>query len=154
MMNKNNTQKGFTLFLALVITGTLLLIATGVVSLAVKQSLISTSGRESQLAFYVADTGLECAIYWDVHNPSGSSAFSTSTGSTIYCNKDAANQGNEWVVGGSLQSVFTINFQPQSACAVVTVTKSNSTTTIESLGYNTCSSANPRRVQRAVRATY
>lgn len=149
-------KKGFTLFIALVMMGTLLLIASAVVTIAVKQSFISTSGRESQHAFYAADTGIECALYWDVKNPSGASAFSTTTGSTIFCNKDANNQNNQWVVGGSYVSVINrINFLPDPFCAVVTVTKGvNGSTQIDSLGYNTCDPGSSRRVERAVRASY
>jgi len=148
-------NKGFTLFIAVVVTGTLLLISTAIVTLAVKQSLISASGRESQTAFYAADTGLECALYWDIQNPSGQSAFDVTTGSTIDCNHDGANSGNQWVVGGSSISTFTITFLPDLACARVTVTKGPGTATkIESLGYNSCDPANPRRVERAVRASY
>lgn len=148
--------EGFTLFIAIIIMGTLLLVTTGVISLVVKQSLISASGRESQYAFYVADTGIECALYWDIQNPSGFSAFSTSSPSSIYCNKDANNTGNEWVVGGSYTSVINrINFLPEPYCAIVTVTKGiDGSTRIESLGYNTCDSSNPNRVERAIRAVY
>lgn len=149
-------EKGFTLFIAVIVMGTLLLIATGIVSLAVKQAFISASGRESQHAFYAADTGIECALYWDVQNPAGISAFATSTGSTIFCNKDANNPGNTWVVGGSYTSVINhIDFLPDPYCAIVTVTKGlDGSTEIESMGYNTCDPLNPRRVERAVRATY
>lgn len=140
--------------MALLTVATLMLVATGVVSLAAKQSFISSSGKESQVAFYAADTGLECALYWDVKSPTGQSAFATTTGSNINCNLDIQNSGNQWVVGGSSQSTFTISFLPDSYCAVVTVTKTGSATKIESLGYNTCSSVNPRRVERAIRATY
>lgn len=151
-----NFQKnqGFALFLAVVITGTLLVVATGMVSLAVKQSKVSVSGRESQKAFYVADTGLECALYWDVRNPSGASAFDPATTNNISCNRDANNPDNQWVVGGGSVSSINITFLPEASCAVVTVTKSGSSTTIESKGYNTCDSSNPRRVERAVRASY
>lgn len=149
-------EKGFTLFVAIIVMGTLLLIATGVVSLAVRQSLISASSRESQHAFYAADTGIECALFWDVKNPSGTSAFSTSTGSTIFCNKDVSNSDNQWVVGGSYTSVINrINFLPDPYCTIVTVTKGlDGSTKIESKGYNTCDLSNPRRVERAVRAIY
>lgn len=148
--------RGFTLFIAVIITGTLLLIVTGIANLAVRQALISHSSQESQYAFYAADTGIECALYWDVQNPSGVSAFSTTTGSTIFCNKDANNPGNEWVVGGSDISVInSITFMPDPYCATVTVTKeSDGGTIVESKGYNTCDLTNPRRVERAVRATY
>ncbi len=149
-------DKGFTLFIAVIVMGTLLLIATGIVSLAVRQALISASGRESQNAFYAADTGIECVLYWDVQNPAGISAFSTSTGSTIFCNRDADNPGNQWVVGGSYTSVINrINFLPDPYCAIVTVIKGvDGSTVVESLGYNTCDPSNPRRVERAVRAIY
>jgi Tfp pilus assembly protein PilX len=151
-----NQESGFTLFVAMIVMGTLLLIGAGIVDLAVRQALISASGRESQIAFYAADTGIECALYWDVQNPSGFSAFSTTTTATIFCNKDANNQSNQWTVGGSYTSVINrINFLPEEGCAIVTVTKgTNGSTRIESKGYNTCSATNPRRVERAVRAIY
>lgn len=155
-----NFQKGFTLFIAITIMGTLLLIATGIVNLSVKQSLISNAARESQTAFYAADSGMECALFWDAKNPGGDkSAFATSSPpstTTISCNKDANNPGNEWNVGLTPVSVIEyITFLPEPYCAKVTVTKNpNGTTVIESLGYNTCDPVNPRRVERAVRASY
>ena len=153
-------QKGFTLFVSLVLAGTLLLIASGVISLAVKQSLISSSGRESQLAFYAADSGMECALFWDVKNPEGEmSAFIPQSGSPsgnlISCNQDSNNPLNVWEVGVGETSEFTITFLPDPYCAKVTVTKNeDGTTLVESKGYNTCDLTNPRRVERAVRATY
>lgn len=142
-------NKGFTLFVAMVVAGTLLLIAAGIVSLAVRQALISTSGRDSQQAFYAADAGVECALFWDVQNPSGTSAFATSTGSTISCNNQSM------PVGGSATSTFTFDFSPDPVCVIVTVNKGLSgTTRIESKGYNTCSLLSSRRVERALRVTY
>ena len=145
-------EKGFTLFIAIIVTGTLLLVASGIISLAVRQAFISASGRESQYAFYAADTGIECALYWDVQNSTGSSAFSTSTGSTINCN------GSSSSVGGNPLSTFSFTLTPDSYCVTVSVTKAYVSgvlvTTIESKGYNTCDPSNPRRVERAVRASY
>ncbi|MBX4198989.1 hypothetical protein KW800_01785 [Candidatus Parcubacteria bacterium] len=159
-MTKNQTPKtkGFTLFIAIAVTATLLFVSTGIVSIALKEAFLTSASRESQYAFYAADTGIECAIYWDVKNPSGVSAFATSSASQINCNQNAANTVNPVpnVVGSSAVSVFTLTFLPDLYCAVVTVTKSetSSATKIESLGYNTCDPGNPRRVERAVRVTY
>ena len=155
-MSHKETSKGFTLFVAIIVTGTLLLISTGVVNLALRQSLISFAGKESQYAFYAADTGMECALFWDIQNSTGVSAFATTTGSIVYCNRDVSNPNNQWVVGGSSQSVIQyITFLPDPYCAKVVVTKNaNDTTIIESYGYNTCDTLNPRRVERAVRADY
>ena len=149
-------NQGFTLFVAIIIMATLMLIAAGIVNLAVRQTLISNAARESQYAFYAADTGIECVLFWDIQNPSGVSAFSTSTGATIHCNRNVDNPGNEWVVGGNETSVINrIDFAPDPYCAIVTVTKEDDgSTKVESKGYNTCSPVAPRRVERAIRATY
>lgn len=161
MKNQQQTQKGFTLFVAIVVMGTLLLVVAGIVSLATRQALTSASGRESQNAFYAADTGIECALYWDVQNPAGTSAFATTSPpnpSTITCNSiSIPNMGGHG--DGSPTSVFSFDFLPDDPfCATVTVTKAYVSnvlkTTIESKGYNTCDLSNPRRVERAVRATY
>lgn len=133
----------------MVVTGTLLIVASGIINLAVKQAFISSSARESQHAFYAADSGMECAIYWDVKNASGYSAFSTSTSSQINCNNQVM------TVGGVVSSSFSFNFDPDPYCTIVTVTKNaNGSTLIESKGYNTCSGSTSRRVERAVRVTY
>lgn len=157
-INKKATDRGVTLFIAIVITGTLLLVSTGIVTVAVRQSFLTSAGKQSQYAFYVADTGAECAIYWDVKNPAGYSAFSTSTTSTIDCNKNTSNPGNSFVVGGASPSKFRITFLPQSYCADVTVTKTmtgtTTRTTIQSQGRSTCSDTDPRRVERAVEVNY
>jgi hypothetical protein len=146
---KQQDQKGFTLFIAIIIMGTLFLAAAAVASLAVRQSLISASGRESQHAFYAADTGIECVLFWDIQNPAGISAFSTTTGSNINCNNQTRS------VGGSSVSTFSFDLAPDPYCVIVRVEKNpNGSTEIESRGYNTCDSANPRRVERAIRASY
>lgn len=150
-------QKGVTLFIAILVTGTLLLVSTAIVNIAVRESFITSAARESQYAFYAADTGAECALYWDVKNPTGVSAFSTTTIVTISCNQNGANpvNPNPATVGGTDRSTFTLTFLPDPYCAKVTVTKStDGKTKIESLGYNSCDISNPRRVQRAVRASY
>jgi len=154
MKNLNN-YRGFTLFIAITITATILLVSVAIVSVAVKEAFLTSSGRESQYAFYAADTGIECAVYWDVKNSTGYSAFSTSTGSTIFCNKDTLNTTNQWVVGGSNSSTFNMTFLPDPYCASITVTKNSSgATTVDSHGYNTCDPTNTRRVERAVRVSY
>ena len=157
-MKNTQQQKGFTLFIALIIVATLLLVSMGIASISVKENFLTSASRESQYAFYAADTGAECAIYWDVKNSTGLSAFATSTGSTINCNQDQVyNPVNPQpsTVGGNSVSTFTLTFNPDPYCAVVTVTKNpDNSTKIESLGYNTCDTTNPRRVERAVRVSY
>jgi len=154
------SNRGITLLIAIIIAASLLVISMGLVNIAVKQAFLSSSAKESQYAFYAADTGIECALYWDVRNENaGRSAFATSTTQTIYCNQDNTNPINPntptGVVGGMSAPAFTITFKPNPYCAVVTVTKNNDgTTKIESRGYNTCDPSSSSRVERAVKVTY
>jgi len=151
-----NKEKGITLFVAILITATLLLISVAIVTLAVKEAFLSSTYRDSQYAFYAADTGAECAIYWDVNNPNNISAFATSTPDPqriISCLGNSITPVRQ-VLGNNGTSTFHINYQSEPYCADIVVAKyADGTTKIESLGYNNCTS-NPRRVQRAVRVTY
>lgn len=158
-------QRGFTLFIAIIITSTLLLVSFGLIAVSVQESFLTSAGRDSQNAFYSADSAIECALYWDVKNPAGTgnSAFATSTQTNINCNQDSTNNPNPTpsLVGGTNVSTFTMTFKSAPTdpanlnCAIVYVTKNpDGSTVIDSHGYNTCDTTNPRRVERAIRVKY
>ncbi len=77
------TTKGFTLFVALIVTSLLLAIGFSLSNIILKQLIFSQSSRESQIAFYAADSAAECALYWDRKGENGTTtaygAFATST---------------------------------------------------------------------------
>ena len=158
-------ERGVTLYIAIVVTSALLLVSFAIADTTLKQAALASINRDSHIAFFAADTGIECALYWDLKNVSGGSAFSTSSPSTISCNGDASNPGNQNIQpvlnldqNSSGTSTFQINFLPETYCVKVSVGKAYSgaslNTTIESKGYNSCDSINPRRVERAVRVSY
>lgn len=68
---KNNIsfkdKKGFTLLFAILVSVLVLAVGASIISIALKQVILSGAGRESQFAFYAANTGLECALYWDLN---------------------------------------------------------------------------------------
>ena len=107
--------------------------------------MLSSYGRDSHFAFYAADSGSECALYWDVKGK----AFSTTTTSSIECNRQIIEN-----MGGGSISTFTLNFLPDTYCAEVTVEKDGENTIIESRGYNTCDENSRRRVERGIRVRY
>ena len=51
---------------ALLFTSILLIISSSVYNLFLKEILFSGAARESQFAFYAADSGAECALYYDL----------------------------------------------------------------------------------------
>jgi len=58
-------QRGFTLLLAALVSSIVLAVGAAIFSIAQKQVILSALGRDSQFAFYAADTAAECALYWD-----------------------------------------------------------------------------------------
>lgn len=65
--NYKNKQGGFTLLFAVLVSTLILAVGASMITIALKQLTLSSAGRESQFAFYAANTGLECALYWDLH---------------------------------------------------------------------------------------
>src|SRR6185369_14054407 len=173
-MKKINKQKGFAMLFAVLVSSVLLAIGISIFNLTVKELLLSSSGRESQFAFYAADTGSECAFYWDFK---GSSIFATSTDertpspSAPDCvDSSGATQAitiNNYLARTSTSAstqfsliIPNVNALGASApyCATVTVTKTLNAgvieTSIDSRGYNTCVTTDPGRVERALKVTY
>lgn len=64
-IEKNPRQRGFTLLLAALVSSVVLAVGAAIFSIAQKQLMLSSTGRDSQFAFYAADTIAECALYWD-----------------------------------------------------------------------------------------
>lgn len=58
-------KRGFSVLFATLIGSLVLAIGLAILSITIKQIKLSAAGRESQHAFYAADTGVECALYLD-----------------------------------------------------------------------------------------
>ena len=72
-------QRGFTLLLAAIVSSIVLSIGAAIFSIALKQVTLASTGKNSQFAFYAADSGAECALYWDIRT----AAFATSSSSIV-----------------------------------------------------------------------
>lgn len=79
MKKNHNTlqkkQKGFTLLFALLVSTLVISIGATIISISLRQTILSGTSRESNYAFYAANTALECAIYWDKTGVAGDSGF-------------------------------------------------------------------------------
>lgn len=140
------TDSGFTMLIAVVVTSMLLIISFAVVNVAVKQLIVATSNKESQYAFYNADSGIECAVYWDFRG--AVSAFDQPV-DPISCDGDSVTP----TVLSVATTTFTINLT--KGCVVVQVGKHpGEITVIDSRGYNTCSGSAIRKVERAEKLVY
>ena len=66
--NLKTKQKGFTLLFAVLVTVLIVSISATIIFVSTKQVILSGTSRESQYAFYAANTALECAFYWDIYH--------------------------------------------------------------------------------------
>ncbi|MDE2213034.1 MAG: hypothetical protein KGJ34_00665 [Patescibacteria group bacterium] len=168
MHYQSKCSRGFVTLFAVLIASLLLAVGFVIFDITFKEISFSTVVLDSNFALYAADTGIECALYWDLKYPgtanyNSGSVFATSSGSTppssgVSCNgEDIA--AAPWTIDESPLSAtttFTITFNPESYCSIVTVAKSGSPvqTTVVSAGYNTCASSASNRIERALQANY
>ncbi len=162
--NRKISNSGFTLFIALIVSSLLLAIGLSLGTIILKQLVFSNTGKESQLAFYAADSGAECALYWDRKDSTGyttfDGAFATSSEfKDILCGTGGPQTPSTAQVGSFDKSIsadllqatttFYVDYsdpdnENHKACAKVTVFKWTDTSTpiptdhtqVDSRGYN------------------
>lgn len=168
-------KKGFTLLFAVIISTLVLAVGASIISIALKQVILSGVGRDSQFAFYAANTGIECALYWELKGIGGNQDFSPAfpnvgdsgvpennkksnavcAGVKILTNEGDFNIKSAPDNGFKVSSFRINNFEdsqenPLSYCVDVTVRKQGIQTIINARGYNTCDPDNPRRIERGL----
>lgn len=67
-IKKIKKNKGFVILFAVTLSSILLLIALGVANIAFKEIKFSTSARDTNDAFFAADTGAEAVLFQDFKN--------------------------------------------------------------------------------------
>lgn len=148
-------RRGFTLLLSTLIASLLLILGASMFGITKKEVILSSLGRDSQFAFYAADAGSECGLYWDFRHD----LFATTTpNSTATCDQQLL--GTFQFPGYGVPQNF--EYQPNGHCVRVTVTKYDPalvgpTTIILSRGYNTTCAGivtNPRALERSIELTF
>jgi len=154
-----------------------LLVAIGlsIFSISLKEEQIASSERDSQIAYYAADSAEECALYWDIKQGAfktyidSSHDLSTTTDNTIMCNGVSIPLGQmiiastypTYIYASSSFFLYATNTQIAPS-ADITVTKTfypasgGSPDTIQTVvsaeGHNTM--AVGRRVERGISETH
>jgi len=159
---KIQSNKGYTLLFAVLVSSLVLSVGISILNVNRKEFLLASSARESTSAFYAADSGLECAAYYDLVEASFAiNSYPTvvsCAGNTPQLSDAGSLYSND---GTTVTSIFDIKLT-ETSCATITVKKSNTETSIQSRGYNIgwnesvkkCNLASPRRVERALYYTY
>ena len=176
-MRHPHHKNGFTIFFAVLVTSLTLAVGIAIYDLTVRELELASVANQSQYAINAADSGAECALYWDskcvAPGCSVGSAFATSSvyqgatlNSGLSCNSmDITGSSGAWNVQTAIQggityatTTFMLYFAPQPYCAKVTVAKKTTAvtfyTTVTAHGYNTCASGAATQLERILQLSY
>lgn len=175
MKDQSVKRKGMTLLLAVLVLSIVMAVGLTLLNFIVKQFNITTSARDSVNAVYAADTGIECALLWDIRGHEagfyGARVFPTSTSLTIgtdqginCLNVDITRAAFPWSVtqaASAATTTFELDFPNINACTIVQVAKYQASgrenTTVFSRGYNVpcnATTTSPNAVERAIQVRY
>ncbi len=166
-MIKINLQnkKGFTILVAVIVSALVLSIGLSVANITVKQITLSSAGRDSQIAFYVADSAAECALYNDLIGKKFPNTDDVPKYLPVTCFGETVIPANvtesSGTYSGSLKfASTTIKFTSTGHWSEVQVGKyeqpdGSIKTIISALGYNANPAvANKRLIERGLEITY
>lgn len=60
------SNRAFAVLFSIMLASFLITLGISIFSISLKETSITTSVRDSQIAYYIADSARECALYWDV----------------------------------------------------------------------------------------
>jgi len=162
-------KKGFAMLFTVLVVSLMLAIGLGISDLTYKQTVLSSLARDSQAAFYQADSGVECGLYYTQNGPGGGD-FSpqllatpinpgdSSAPGTLQCgNNTVSLVGNQSSTGLFVyQEVAadgsSLNTAPCYSITIDMVTDPNKTS-ISSRGFSTCVNT-ARQVERGLEVIF
>ncbi len=156
MMNFRTTNpRGFTLLISMIFTSVVLSVGLALMDVAYKQAVLVAASRQSEYAFYNADSAMECALEQDqVFDTFDYSSGATS--GTFMCEGQTVTYTNP-LTSPTRTATFSIPCTGGGSNASTTVYKKASgavTTTFYTDGFNDCDPTNIQRLERGLQAKY
>lgn len=166
-MRKYCGGDGFAMLFTVLIISIILAIAIGISSSSFKQSILSGLVRDSQIAFYQADSATECALRYELQVASSKgraapdvpcatlAADGKSITNKTYAQTNAsAGTSGYFIYEDSTLSGGTGDKTKPCFTMIFDKTDPNGAGLIQGYGYNTCDDKNPRRIERAIEVVY
>ncbi len=156
-MMHTTPQRGFTLLIAIVLSSVMLALALALMDVTYKQVLLASTAKQSQFAFYAADTGLECILYYDQRydafgtNPNDISSVSCNGRTINFTSTGSSPKYTTFVIPCAAPALPTTEY------ARVQIYKGEPTgepSRLYSTGYSSCDPNDGRRLERGVRVLY
>lgn len=135
-----SSERGVVLLISVLVASVALAIGIGVYQRTYKELYFSSFWKQTQISAAAADSGLECAMYWQFH-----SGVPACFGSNLV--------GWTWGTSGNFSADVS------GGCVKVEITTTGTATTTKARGYNAvCTTVdagtNPRVVERGLEVTY
>lgn len=165
-MKTHTTQSGFAMLFTVLVVSIILTIAIGIANITFKQGILSNLARDSQMAFFAADSGIECGMYTDFigfssGEPNSPGYFPPTAGPTMvmqsiptsWCGSMNFTISQADSRTGYFVYKETLSNQ-NDPCRVIIFDRTDpSKKKILSRGYNTCTPG-VRQVERALEVSY
>lgn len=148
-----NNQQGFVILFTILITAVIFTMGLGIYSIAIRQTILSSTAREATQAFYSADAGIECALLAESQEIITLAAGGSS--GTVTCNNQSILIDG---IGGTVEPFeVTVGAGSETVCASVNVFTGPAARRLIARGFNEeCPTGanNPRLVERDLDITY
>jgi hypothetical protein len=153
-MKINSTNKGYALLFTMVIVSVIMVIATGISRSISKQLILSATAQESQIAFYEADTGAECALYASQKNGGLLLLVNPPGPGTIDCGPNTLDV-TETAPGSRVYRIYP-KLSVTGPCFKIDIDESTTPVVAQAYGYNICNAlpTDNRVVERGIEVRY
>lgn len=146
---KELSDRGFALFYVVIMISIISTIAFGLASVTYKQKFLSSLAYDSQAAFYTADAGMECALFYNT------SIFAQSN--QINCYDIAPDRFGQFLTlnKSMLSNIWTTSSRKETCFSIelnIPVPPADPRPSFISRGYNTCQQNQVRYIERTLRA--
>ncbi|HEY4515245.1 MAG TPA: pilus assembly PilX N-terminal domain-containing protein [Candidatus Paceibacterota bacterium] len=175
-IHMKGVRRGFALLISVIISTIILTIGLSIINTAIKEVILASTIRQSIVSLYAADSGIECALYWDNFrgNPTKQTVFSQTippqAQTTLECGGIV-----KTITPGDVTTVELVDTnKPADTCALLIVYttgdpdpmvvdasrkggdpgEGSQNVHIESWGYNNCKLNSQKRVDRALDVKY
>ena len=150
-------ENGYAILFTVIIVSAISVITAGISNAIYKQIVLSSLARDSQTAFYQADTASDCALLFDLEVRETNQDFSDGKSFTWECGGFVM----DITPGATSYTIMPNSSQSNtnSPCYRIETEKNNTDpenpiTTILANGYNICNKNNIRTVERQIRIVY
>ena len=164
---KNKKNSGYAILFTVLIVSMILAMTVGISNTTYRELSFTATAKQSHIAFFAADSGLECAL-WQDRNTAGSTVFpfnsATASASTMDCFASTPPTIAVVAAGATSASYLVQDFAAGGGCVRVTVEKDQNAvppasypTRIVARGYNiNCSdlALGKQHVERVLQAKY